>query len=721
MNFTFSAYPAHPWFAGWTLEPRNCSAMLRQNSSNQLFRTTEIVGRIVSHTENPEWALQIPVPQNSRTNVLFNGFCAYFSKKNQRYGAEVICPEPGVLWGRTLAIPKPQLATDRVMEEGPDFQWLEGEHETALLVTKNDVFCLVTKTHALAEAKRLAASFLSEDFEAVIQEELLQRDGAQQLFEEMAHHDSLAAISAEAMMKALRPAEGSIPMIWCQSSASDHPMLDVNEIHSIALAWRLLDIETAENLLLCVLRLQTNAGAIPVQYAPHTTHSVLEAPKPLLTKTLETVWNVRKNEDFLATALPLLRRHIQWLLHHFDPKRRGLHCWKNRNEPLVPEIFNSDLATVDLAVLLISEIDAFNRLNPANVAGGSSATSQDFAKEREVLEHNILNQFWNENEQAFSNGLLRDNVVSVHGFVQVVPLLWKKLPHTHKITILERITESGTLPGGMSTLSWRKSEMDDQSFPLLQQLLVFQALQVSDPHGELLSGFAKITLQGFVEWHTLALTNEQRLPINPAMAAYIINVQAIRQYRYHAKGKVTGYLFKILRRVKADRFDLAVIAATLFVLFGVHLVYDVLHAPPPLEMLVAQLNSAYAEKNVEETIRNSLSIMRYYPEDDDVAQLYAANMSMMEGNFEQAEQFYKMIRENYPDSPGPMIALGIANQLQGDFEEAEQNYAEFSYLFDTIFPELVTKINRFRYLMNEGFDSPPKWQEIYRYQLMHEL
>jgi hypothetical protein len=68
-----------------------------------------------------------------------------------------------------------------------------------------------------------------------------------------------------------------------------------------------------------------------------------------------------------------------------------------------------------------------------------------------------------------------------------------------------------------------------------------------------------------------------------------------------------------------------------------------------------------------------------------------------------------------------MIALGLAYQLQGRFKEADKNYAEFTYLFDEIFPELVAEIQRYRLLMQEGFKAPPKWPEIYRYQLMHDL
>ena len=68
-----------------------------------------------------------------------------------------------------------------------------------------------------------------------------------------------------------------------------------------------------------------------------------------------------------------------------------------------------------------------------------------------------------------------------------------------------------------------------------------------------------------------------------------------------------------------------------------------------------------------------------------------------------------------------MIAMGLAYQLQGRFAEAEKSYFDFCYIFDEIFPELVAEVNHFRYLMQEGFSAPPKWPEIYRYQLMHEL
>ncbi len=719
MNYIFRSYPAHPWFAGWSVEPRGCGSAFRQSGAGQFFKTLETVGKIAPNVEIPDWTLQIPVPPNSRINMLFNGFCAYYDRKKARLATEVLTPEPGVLWGRFDGVSSPVLASDLASTEFDGGQWLEGDDGAALLMLRGDSFCLVSKLRLRVEAERLAESYLNKNLEEVLADEFGRREGAHSLFEEMAHHDALAVISAESMMKALRPAEGDIPLAWCQSTASDVPRMDVNELHPQALAWRLMDPEVAEELLMCALKIQTNAGAIPVHYSPRGTSSIMEAPKPLLAKTTETVWSERKNDAFLLAALPLLRRHIQWLLHHFDPKRRGLHVWKNQGEPIVPQIFETDLATVDLSVLLITEIDALNRMRAS-----SSLYANDpdhFETERAALERNLLEVFWNEEERSFCNAILRDKTSTLKGFASFTPLLWNKLPHDKRETILERVHESGELPGGLSVLSWRKSAMDDDTFPLIQQLFVFQALQISDPHGQLLNDFARVTLQGFVEWHTLALQKENRLHINPVLGAFIMNVQAIRQYRYHAKGNLSGGLFRLFRKYRADRFDLAVVAATIFTIFSVHLVYDVLHAPPPYELLETEMNAAYANRNADETIKNCMAIIQHYPEQADRALLLVANISMLNGREEQAIEFYEKARERFPDSPGPMIALGLAYQLRGRFNDAEDCYYEFCYIFEEIFPELVAEINGYRILAREGFKSPPKWREIYRYQLMHEL
>jgi tetratricopeptide (TPR) repeat protein len=95
---------------------------------------------------------------------------------------------------------------------------------------------------------------------------------------------------------------------------------------------------------------------------------------------------------------------------------------------------------------------------------------------------------------------------------------------------------------------------------------------------------------------------------------------------------------------------------------------------------------------------------------------------MLRGDYAHAVQAYKEVRKRYPDSPSGMIGLGLAYHLTGQLEEAHAQYAEFTYLFEHIFPSVVFKISQFEYMIELGCSTaPPKWEEIYRYPLMNEL
>ncbi len=668
--------------------------------------------------EEPEWAFHVPIPQNSRINILFNGFCAYLEKRRNKYAAEVSIPETGVLWGRYSGIPDPVLITDGTIDTARGFQWLEGERPV-LLAMRQNTFCLVTKVHTYAEAAKLAEDYLERNIEEHLQQELELRKGASRLFEQMNHHDALMVISAECMMRALHPAEGNIPLSWSQAHGTDTPQFNINEVFPLATAWRLIDLHVAEELLLCVLKLQASSGNIPVINAPYGIHSVLEAPKPLIAQAAEIIWNTRKDPELLDSIIPPLRRYLQWMLHHFDPKNRGTYCWQNHNEVMVKGLFESDLSSVDLVALLLAEIEALNRLREQSQT--FSEQSPFFLNEQDTLSHNLNHEFWDEGEFAFTKAFVRGRQTVLKGFPSFTPLLLRNLSGQKKTPIMDRIKAMDFLPGGLNILSWRKSAVDDHSYSLIQQIILLQALKVADPNGMVLKDFSQLTLKGFIEWHTLSLEESGTLDISPAIAAYILDLQDNHEYRYHAKGRISGYLFKIFTKVRTDWFELSVIAVTLFAILSARTIYRTRQAPPPLQLLEAQMYTAYANRDTDKTLKSCNLIIRHYPSKADTARLFGANISLLQNEYEKASTLLSITRTSYPDSPGPMIALGLAYQLQGRFREAEENYAEFCYLFDEIFPDLVDEVNQFRQLMKEGFRAPPNWEEIYRYKLMHEL
>lgn len=719
MNSIFQSYPSHPWLSEWMLEPQGCGTAFRAKNGGYFFKTMESVGRICPNVENPEWFLQVPVPQNSRINFMFNGFCGYYTHLNRTCSAETTLPEPGVLWGRFSDIPDPVLLSEKPVENVDGFQWLESDSVPALLAVRNGHFCLVTKARILIDATQIAEDYLGRDIEVHLQAEFKSREGASRLFERMAHHDALAAISVECMMRAIRPPEGTISTHWSQSTETEDPRLDANEIHALTLAWRHLDPDTAEELFLGLLKLQSNAGAIPATYAPNKAFSVLEAPKPMLAKTAEKIWETRRNPEFLSEAIPLLRRHLQWLLHHFDPKCRGLHYWQNSQEPLTPEAYESELATVDLTALLLTEIEALNRLREHSPDAANR--NPFFAAEHDTLENNLHTQFWNEQTAQYCNAYIRGRLVQLKGFPSLTPLLWRKLPEPQKSLVFDQIHHSSTLPGGHNVLSWRTMAPDRHKFPLLQQMLLLEILETHDVNGSTSRDFTRLMLQEFLEWHTRSTQEHGTLKLEPAMAGFILNLMEAHHYRDHPKNARPGFLSKIARKTRFNRVDAAIVAVTLFTLWTVQIIFEMRRQPPPFATLNAQMNSAYANKDMKVALQSGLQMIDHYPEQAGTARLLAGNIQMMRNKPKEAEPFFRAVRKEFPDSPGAMISLGLAYQMQGRFVEAAELYDEFIYLFDEIFPDLVGQIKQNRYLMEEGFRPPPKWSEIYRYQLMHEL
>ncbi|MCK5923448.1 MAG: hypothetical protein KAG66_21110, partial [Methylococcales bacterium] len=391
-----------------------------------------------------------------------------------------------------------------------------------------------------------------------------------------------------------------------------------------------------------------------------------------------------------------MRRHLQWLLHHFDPKRRGFHCWQNSKETLVPEVYEPELATVDLSVLLLTEIEALNRLQKRSPQ--HAKLNPFFSEERDTLENNLHTQFWNEKTSQYSKAYIRNNLIEFKGFPTLTPLLWRKLPELQKRVVLDQIRDSGSLPGGHNVLSWRTTVPDGREFPLLQQMLLLEILETHDPTGEVTRDFTRLMLQEFMEWHTRSIEKHGSLYLDPAMAAFILDLMQTHHYRDYSKNAPPGFLSKLARKTRFNRLDAAIVAITILAVGTARTIYSLRRQPPPFAVLDVEINRAYANQNMNEVLRNGLQIIDHYPDQAGLARLLVGNILMVKNKPREAEPFFRDVRKDDPDSPGPMISLGLAYQLQGRFAEADEVYGEFTFLFAEIFPELVNTIQPYRYL-----------------------
>lgn len=717
MNFSFIQYPSHNWLPNWTFEPGNYRTNTNKKENNLLFLSDKNIGEICPNIERPEWSLQIPLPKNCPIKLLFNGFCGYFKTKKKLIGAEVFMPEAGVILGQFDGISSPVLRSERIPEEREGYQWIDEHPTCALLAIRGKSFCLVTKHHVFPDAKKTADRYLKIDFAEMVQAELVRRDGVLNLFENMKRHDELAAFSAECLMRGLRAPEGELALRWSQSAESDSPLFSLNELYPLVLAWRHIDCNIAEELVLSALSLQTNNGALPAAARPHGAGSTLDAPKPLIVQACERVWETGQNPEFLAKIQLPLKRYLQWMIRRFDPKRRGLHHWQSEREAFISDGYQTEMATVDLTALLLCEIDALNRL--ASASESDSGLTQ-FTTERNLLKNNLLSIFWDEQSKRFNKAFVHDKAIHLPGFPALVPLLWTGLAEDIRSAVLAQIAESDRLPGGQQLLSWKSAESDKDSYSILQQVITLEAFRTSDTGGQLFSSFSQLTLQGYLDSHATE-DPEKQLNLSSVAAALVINLQAAHHYGINRGGRVINFMLRLKKRTKTHWMDLAIVAASIFCILAVHTIYKTFAIPDSFEGLRAKATLAHHHTDWQRAYAYCEQIIRYYPDQADESRLMAANILICHDLPEKAEPLFVEIRASMPDTPSAMVGLGLAQQLQGKHAEAIRNYDEFIYLFDDIFPDLVETIETCRGLAAEGFDEPPKWKNIYGYKIMHEL
>jgi len=69
------------------------------------------------------------------------------------------------------------------------------------------------------------------------------------------------------------------------------------------------------------------------------------------------VWEAGGNREFLKAVLPRLYRYADWICYHFDPDLSGRPQWSCNEEALLPGDYRAGLASPDLTILLLCELE----------------------------------------------------------------------------------------------------------------------------------------------------------------------------------------------------------------------------------------------------------------------------------------------------------------------------------------------------------------------------
>lgn len=640
----------------------------------------------------------------------------YGSKKSDPH-TEILIPENGVLWGTTINGPLPELITERPSENRHNGVWFSRSTDSVYYAIHEHQFCLIWSQQTPENAQKQAEHYFKKDFAAAVDEEKKKRDNAQRLFPPSELHANLIALYVENLFRALRPSGNGIAEYWSQTPQSSEPGFSINELLPLVSAWSAVDANVAQNLIRSTLSLQLPSGALPTHFRPNEPPKHLAAPLPLIAQATEIAWQAEHDPNFLHHAIPKLRRYMQWTLQHFDPQRKHLYYWQNNKEPLIENTFDTEISTADLYAMLIAEIDAINRLR--NEASEDYDEIECFVEERTALERTLIEDFWNEEESSFANAIVRGEKTILTGFSAFMPAIWHDLPEEMAEKMLLNISETGRLPGGKSERIWEMPAAQTHNHPLLQHVLTLYGLKICNGNGSVLRAFSRIAIAGLTDWHTAEL-EEKKISIDPICASYAVALQHTRN-NLRELGAISRLLDWIQRKTKIDRFEINIALVTLLAVIAIGTVYDQLRSPPDFHVLRDQAKNAYTRGDGVQALHYLLQTIEYYPEKADLARLMAANIYLLQEKYEKAAKLLELVRQKHPDSPGPMISLGLAYHLQGNFEKADQQYEEFTLLFDIIFPELTAEIQNYRYLISEGFEVPTEWKQLFQLPIMKEL
>ncbi len=348
-------------------------------------------------------------------------------------------------------------------------------------------------------------------------------------------------------------------------------------------------------------------------------------------------------EPFLSRLLPGLARILEREFDRYDVKGTGLPLWPSAEEALFPAEFSPGRFTVDLAVLLSNEAAAFGRM-----AEGRDPLDRavDMAEgEEHELDGWLKNNFWNEETSAFyrhDEGADSTPDFSPCGFF---PLVWGART--------EAMVE-GVRP--------RAEEWEASAWPARARVLFF-ALLLRTPHNSVVARMRRLGLP---------------VDASPAEAAawavLSANAEAARSAALQEISPAVRWLDVQGRRIALGLLVCSVAGAV--VLLG----WGFFHRDLPSAGDAAELDRR-ARRACEQG-RHGRAAALYGQAFRHGHEAYfryrqAGEWMHME-SFAVAEEAYRALLEDEPDTPNARLNLALSVWRQGRMEEARNLYQLFA-------------------------------------------
>ncbi len=718
----FTHYPPVPWKQGWSFSsgPEDAAP----------FLTGPLPGAVTC--ANAAWMLLLlPASESGSVRLFSNGFSIGIGRNPENTRIDAISLEPGILTGRIPGLPAPSLAGTDVQTESPNLTWIEAGHEITLLLCGKDRFALVSGEFSKEQALRKAEDILDEKLEPLLKEATDRRSAIRELFSINPRHNPPVALAAESLIRRLRERTALIHGLWSTADGFTEETFSLNELYPLVQAWSLIEPSTALELTRTALSLQQGNGGFPA-WVDRKGVASTAAPWPLIIQAFEQAWeNGGQDPLELKQSLPALRKYIQWALRYFDPHRDGIPSWQSEQEIFIPGGYERDKATPELTVMLLGEIEALLRLCEKN--HDSRTAVESLTEQRDQLAHTLTSIFWNPEKKSFSNAWKNGHFIDEPSFGSFLPLLWKNLDRKYQTPLLENFEETHGFPGHAEPASWKQEPIDDTAhLPAIHQFMAFETLRLADNSRALLLLFVRRAREGFAAWFEREsieaarlishseTTTERAFALGPVIASLILTTQHEFQREAGKNKRIHTQLLRGIHRLRFNRSDMRILIIAVIAIVMVHLAYN-LPGIQDDKTRIAEAAVNYQQGRFTET----MEICRSYP-DHPLSRFLRANLMMITGNHEEAEELYHQALRQETGSPSALFGYALALQLNGKHQQAVRRYNDFLDIYEaelsaTDREDLVDLAYEFLRLAEENFSSPPKWKRVYTHPVMNNL
>lgn len=505
------------------------------------FRTMTAAGDLAPDTDQPAWSLYAgarDLQDPERAWMLANGY--RLEKHNAHLTVTVVGPD--TLIGESSRQTPPTLfSAERDVHELEDVSWIETDDRQVVLLRTADNgtlrFALVVSREDHHAAVRQARAALDQSPVQAFEKEMTRRGGfwADHTQSEIDRH--LLAFSLESLVCHLRAPGDRFPFHWSASYIDGREYLLVNEVYALAHAWSRIDNVIAADLVKSALASPGSDGAVAARRRASGAPGDEDLAWPLLAQAALAVHRAGAPPDFLPYVLPRLRAYLGACLKRFE--YRGMHLWRSPAEAFMPDLYDRELATVDLTAFLLAEIDALTAL-----AAESNDTKTDLEpvrKERDQLASHLTSLLWDERTRSFRDRYIAGAHVNRLTLSAFMPLLWPGLDDERASAMLRQFSTARELQKEDGMPMWQARPEDPEPAPITApyQMFMLHALKrAPDPHESYqLQGRLRASVRrhfrrsGDLPVDLLAVErvedeDERRLRQHPASAALILELES---------------------------------------------------------------------------------------------------------------------------------------------------------------------------------------------------